>query len=674
MRPVALASVLAVFAGPICAEEISVRSGDHPTFTRLVLSIPAESAWSLSRVPDGYQLDVDGATDYDAAAVFGRISRDRIADLVAVEDRLRIVVECECHADAFLFRPDRLVVDIVEGPAPPDSEFERLAEAAEPPEPVTPRVDPRMPGAALPLLPDRLLQAGMPSTVSPEPVVVPETIVDPGLTAAVDAAATAGLLTRAEDAPPPLDALDAAPNVSVPGLSSLSGLQSDALQNLAAANTPCPDPALYDVSSWEDPGVPFLEEFADLRRTSGTDGQATPEERLALARFLVAHGMGREALGLLDAETPETQALRRMALRLDEATDIPDSQPGWRACAAPVILWESAIGRDLDGLRSDQVDGLLSAFLVLPPAVAGRIGTELALDLAETRHTEAADTILGRLSASPWVDDLALARIDSRIDRLGGTPDRAVQRLTELNESDGLDAIGFVDLLELQLEIGAEIEPELLAQGEILRRENRRSPAGGHLARVLSLAHSARGDHAEALALLETARDDLARVSPDLPAILHQDLMLAVSETGSDELFLEIAFGTDPDVLDPLVRRSFSNRLEAMGFGETPAGEPPTPTAGTPPDIGLTVADAGSPDLPGPADALPVDAATLTIAPEPVLQEVAGGPADAGDNAPLQVTPLRERQLVLEQSGAARLRLQDLLDGTPSPATLGTDG
>ena len=675
MRTLFVILVAALTAGPIVAEEVSLRSGDHPTFTRLVLSIGAESGWALNRTASGYALMVDGATTYDSSDVFGRISRDRITGLEPEDGRLHIVTGCDCHADAFLFRPDRLVVDIIDGPPPEGSPFEAVLEDSEPSRAAAQRPESRVAGAILPLLPfdpylGRSAVAETPAA-APEPRVEPQMIVDPGLTAAIDAAADSGLLERAPDAPPSIEPSQAQPDGSVPGLSSFSGLQADPMRPLAAANTPCPDPAFYDVPSWEDPDASFREEFARLRLAMADDGEASSTNRLALARFHLAHGMGREAAQLLDDTWPESGLMRRMSLLLEGKPDEATAAPGWQACAAAVLLWEAAMRRDLTGLRSDQVADLISAFMLLPPPVAGRIGPALALGLAEQRNAEAADTILARLDASPWADDRELARIEARIDRLSGAPDRAIRQLTELNANGGLDASSFIDLVTMQLESGTEVAPDLLELGEILRREKRGSPTGGHLARVLIMARSATGSHAAALSLLDEARTDLAQVAPDLPSIIREDLMVSIAETGSDALFLELAFRENHELLGPVGRRAFARRLTDMGFGDEAAQHlPQGPSA--------TVNDAFLDDpvsSPGAAPAvLSADTAPPQVQPDFAAVSDLGRPL-GNDTGPTSTrTPLRARQIVLEQSGAARLRVQDLLDGTPSPPDLGNDG
>jgi len=108
-------------------QTIPVRSGEHETFSRLVLEVPEGIQWQLGRSESGYalQLDTQNLT-YDLSQVFSRIPRDRLADIQPGERRgsLQLTLNCDCYADAFLFTSDNLVIDIRDGPIPEQAAFE----------------------------------------------------------------------------------------------------------------------------------------------------------------------------------------------------------------------------------------------------------------------------------------------------------------------------------------------------------------------------------------------------------------------------------------------------------------------------------------------------------------------------------------------------------------------
>ncbi|RYG91462.1 hypothetical protein EU803_10245 [Loktanella sp. IMCC34160] len=115
-----------VWAAPVWALDVPVRSGEHGAFTRLAMPLPADVTWTVGRTDTGYGVRLDDAdTEFDLASVFARIGRNRIAGLRSAEDgTLRIDLGCDCHLIAYRFRDQWLVLDVRDGPAAPDSPFE----------------------------------------------------------------------------------------------------------------------------------------------------------------------------------------------------------------------------------------------------------------------------------------------------------------------------------------------------------------------------------------------------------------------------------------------------------------------------------------------------------------------------------------------------------------------
>jgi hypothetical protein len=112
---------------------VAVRSGNHPDFARLVFVYPERRRWSLVPTDGGWRLEIEGAESFALSGIFDLIPRDRIGDVVPQPDgSLAIAVTCECHADAVELPGRGLVLDILDGPAPPGNPFEllRIADAA----------------------------------------------------------------------------------------------------------------------------------------------------------------------------------------------------------------------------------------------------------------------------------------------------------------------------------------------------------------------------------------------------------------------------------------------------------------------------------------------------------------------------------------------------------------
>lgn len=117
------------------AETISLRSGEHDGFSRLVLNPSSPDGWTLGRDGKDYVLRLSNAdTVFDTSAVYRLIPRARLADITPgkVAGSLRLTVHCACHAIAFQTGSGRIVIDIADGPPAPDSPFEQVLPAPAP--------------------------------------------------------------------------------------------------------------------------------------------------------------------------------------------------------------------------------------------------------------------------------------------------------------------------------------------------------------------------------------------------------------------------------------------------------------------------------------------------------------------------------------------------------------
>ena len=120
------ACLLTLGAGAGQAQTLSVRSGEHATFTRLVIRLPEGQDWELGRTSGGYGLRLPGSgVDMDVSQVFERVPRTRLADIRPATEGYDIVITCDCRATGFEDGTGLLVVDIREGAPEPSSRFER---------------------------------------------------------------------------------------------------------------------------------------------------------------------------------------------------------------------------------------------------------------------------------------------------------------------------------------------------------------------------------------------------------------------------------------------------------------------------------------------------------------------------------------------------------------------
>lgn len=109
---------LLVTAGYGYAAVVDVRSGEHQTFTRLVLTLPFKAeGWVLKGSGELYQLRLPKKSSaYSIATVFDRIPKTRLLNIDAQPDSdiLRLKLGCECDVTVFAFGDRRLVIDIAD--------------------------------------------------------------------------------------------------------------------------------------------------------------------------------------------------------------------------------------------------------------------------------------------------------------------------------------------------------------------------------------------------------------------------------------------------------------------------------------------------------------------------------------------------------------------------------
>jgi len=102
--------------GALNAKTITVQSGEHAGFTRLVVYYKGTTGWSFGATDGGFALrpEKPGMT-YDLDRVYQLIPRDRIADISARPDgTLFLSVVCACHAEVSEHL-GQVVVDVKDG-------------------------------------------------------------------------------------------------------------------------------------------------------------------------------------------------------------------------------------------------------------------------------------------------------------------------------------------------------------------------------------------------------------------------------------------------------------------------------------------------------------------------------------------------------------------------------
>ncbi len=645
--PGALILAAALLGGAaVQAQTVPVRAGDHESFTRLVLRVPDPESWRLESAPDGFDLLGPPGADFDTAEVFGRIPRDRIAALVRRGGgRLGLVVDCDCHGEAFVAPGVGFVVDVADGPPPPGA----LAPG-----------QPSM-AALLPLVPLPLGAQALPVGLGPigeEPdLLAPLSLrgetdrvarTEAAILDSVSVAASQGLLDLA--VPPEGEPSGAsAPGLDLagrPGVAFRTGAEGPEGEGAELGNNGAvclPDDA-FDLAAWAGTGDLGAELSARMAGLVDERDRLDPDSAEALARTYLAFGFGREAGVALDLDgqrSREREILRLMARLIDGEPVPPNALEDQAGCLGPVALWRALARGSIRTTGERERIALTLALRDLPKPARAAVSLRLAglyLDAGDPAGAQAlADFHEGTGT------EAALARAEIALN--SEEPGSALRELATLAESDvRMTPEAMADLLDLSVEEERPVSQDLLDLSQALRFEH-----GEGATRRLLLSEArvlvAQARYEEALDLLETERQ--ARPGEDLDAALT-DTISALTESLEDAPFLELALSNLPPELPAAAREVAARRLFALGFPaeawalwrpDVPSAEAPTPSLSAEPGT-LSVEDGSPQPEADPSPALPVmapvddsaplataSAATPAVPTPPEPEPVASAPA-----------------------------------------------
>lgn len=113
MRLFATVIFLVLVTGAKSAWALVVRTGDHETFTRVVIPLPERATYKIIQSDTQVRIELAGiGSTLDISSVFDRISRDRIQNISAAAGRVTLDLNCDCDVEDFLTSSRLLVVDV----------------------------------------------------------------------------------------------------------------------------------------------------------------------------------------------------------------------------------------------------------------------------------------------------------------------------------------------------------------------------------------------------------------------------------------------------------------------------------------------------------------------------------------------------------------------------------
>ncbi len=610
-----LAVVIICFPTMVFAERVTVRSGEHADFSRLAFEFSGPVDWEMGRAEHGYEIRLKGdGTVIDVSDVFRRISRDRIKSLTVSEDNTRItlVLGCECHADAFEFRPGLLVVDVKDGQPSATSRFEIAFDSGEL------SADQNI-GASAPentpihfaesaqVLPVDILPFGVPlvrSLTSPRVGVFVENAdagsqlptkrvaeIQSTILRQIGRAASQGLLDANLPHPPGVEqgreepanfvAIEAPapstkPHINIHIESSIdrefanlttSGLMTD-------NGSKCLSDAQFNVANWGDADSVLARVSEKRGNISGEFDQINERAVEDLVKAYIYAGFGTEALDVLatfDVTLEDENTLKAMARIVDGiASERNPYFEGQISCDTDVALWAALAAPSFS--KQDNINRVpvLGAFSSLPVHLRKLLGPRLAQKFLEFNDLGTARSIRNAIARAPGEIGPDFRLLEARLDLQRGLNNSAEHALEEIIVEDSAIAPNaLIELLEARLDGSGDIDHTLLATAESHIFEQRDTKIGADLTRLIAMSFGQTGDYQKALDALQKL-DSFAQLDKQEKEETWEDVLESVTDDATEVALLQFVLAAHGEIerqaLSRKTRRKLALRLLKEGW------------------------------------------------------------------------------------------------------------
>lgn len=582
------------------ASVVSPFAGEHATFTRVVVRLPAGAEWAVT--PEGRDRRIsvaNVATRFDVSRLFDRIPRGRLSDARDDSGDLLLTMGCDCTIRAWEERPGLLVLDI-SGTADAATARTPIVVPATPivipgtPEPLTaeevstPSVAPA-PALRLPRPNIDALAAGRaagaalarlmpPPTEEPAPPAEDDPRLQTlaqDLGRSVAAALGQGLLEASADTDPSsLGLMEGTDTAEMPANMRISTVLDRSRPEEAPAPAlpeSCVGGADLDALMTKDIDN-FTSEYGRLSsELYGEFDQPNPRARAELIGLYLAAGFGAEARALLENAADSVPA-RDLAIGVADVLEDRASNSRMRLaqavdCGGTVSVMAVLAGAPQDRVQA-RADQLALSFINLPPALRNLTGLPLATALADAGAMDAARIVADALHRSPWVDRPALALVEARLDTARGLPGDAAARLAH---EGGNDPVTMQTRLDLALDNHGTLDPAYLADAEAVAAGTRGQESGPEMMASVIRLHARSGALPDAFEALDRLETWMATTGENqrLLSELRDTVWDALASNGTDFGLVEAVLAREDwrdGGLSEGTRRKLADRLLDLGF------------------------------------------------------------------------------------------------------------
>lgn len=557
MRPLFLMVLL--FACPAFAETVTVKTGEHESFTRILLQFKNLPEWKIGRTETGYELAIDGKdTRYDLSQVFRLIGRERLRSIWTDPDngRLQLGIACACHARVDRFESSGLIIDIYDGPALPGAKTEQsLSGISMAALKATPQARPRpRPGDDGGPTYSWIEGRQQPSHVNEIPSLV-ET--RPKLEE-FRAALIDQLGRSATDGAISLTPVKQDANTSRSGdqdnRALLPGLSAGTPDPVGRKGNACISAERVDASRWGGAAAPY-EELIEARQGILGEFDSLDQDRFQrLVRLYIHLGLGAEARDLIesfDQKDTVDPVLWTLTYLVDREVTDTSAFTGQQSCPGPVAMWATLALSEVGPRSGINATAAVQTFLALPAHLRATLGPDLASALRRAGLLAEAKIVAQAMSRAVDAASLQTASVAAELALDQSNVEMAQQALAEVPE-DVSEVQTSLLRAELRWKRREPPSPGDLLELEAFLFQDGSGEKATEIARALATSRILSGDAAGAL--------ELVAENP----INANELWSYLATDGSDALLMDAAARTTGETRDVLVKKTRKQVAERM--------------------------------------------------------------------------------------------------------------
>ncbi|WP_298859147.1 hypothetical protein [uncultured Sulfitobacter sp.] len=602
-----LLAVCVIYTGAAHAQELELRSGDHPTFSRITFPLPNSQPWNARQTDKAVELSLPGFSGIlNTDRVFVRMQKNRISKIGFDNEKLFLEVNCDCIASAFR-DGSLLVIDVADkGTVLAGPLMESAIQTADSAQ-LRSEQRPQKHAEALPWIGgnspfgvdggrlDQFAQIMTPTStvMSTEPILDNRAEllqeVHRKLAQEVANATSIGLLdgdiitskiqNRAKDSSMESEAFEPGnlprnikpTSKNIRFTNSMDRYVDDSSARLNATSTglKCPENELLQIDMWGEESGFSAQIGAARNELVNARDRLNKDAANNLTRVYIYFGFGAEALNTLGLDPSLLEDFPYLAdvARILEygALTRPNSLSPFTDCSSNIALWAVLSFDEIPTNSIVNTDAALLALNRLPKQLRQLVAPALSSRLLKYGNAAAANAAIrsiDRLSEASGSGSL-MAKAELAMDA-GHSAELLLDQVIGTNTTHSPEAL--LKLINSKLSRDEIISPETATLVEAYAQELRGTEIGNQLRQAQVIALGQSGRFTEAFDTLKTIEPSLSQKTIDRLKYTTLDLLI---QRGSDFDFLNYVFTSDvlrAASLPTQTSLKLATRLLELGF------------------------------------------------------------------------------------------------------------